>query len=358
MSNSASYVAFVSTYTMKDNKGIHIYDVDLEKGIFTPKAEVEITNASYISISHSKKYLYAITDFGVESYLIEKDGNLTKINIAPINGMRGCYLSTDFKDEFLFVAGYHDGKITVLRVNEDGSVGAITDELYLKGLGSVADRNFRPHVNCVKMTRDNKYLLAADPGMDHVNVYSIDRSNGTLHMVDIIRSEIESAPRHICFSKNGKYVYIVHEIKNYIDVYSYEDKNGNPEFEKIQTVSTLNSYHASNSAACTIRFSWDYKYLVSSNAGDNSAIVYKVDSKTGMLEKMKCLPISGDYPKDATLFPDNKHLVTLNNESGTMTFFTFNEENGLIVLSAKPMKIASPNCIAFYKIGAKPKAVD
>ena len=144
----SKYVAYVSTYTMGDNHGIKIYDVDMENGRFLPKGEVEITNASYISVSHDKKHLYAITDFGVEAYTVLHDGSLEKMNWAPINGMRGCYLSTDYKEEFLFVAGYHDGKITVLRLNKDGSVGEITDEIYLKGLGSVAERNFRPHVNC------------------------------------------------------------------------------------------------------------------------------------------------------------------------------------------------------------------
>ena len=33
-----------------------------------------------------KKYLYSITDFGVEAYVIEQDGELTCINHAPING--------------------------------------------------------------------------------------------------------------------------------------------------------------------------------------------------------------------------------------------------------------------------------
>ena len=49
--------------------------------------------------------------------------------MAGINGMRGCYLSTDYEDRFLFVAGWHDGKITALRLKEDGSVGEITDEI-------------------------------------------------------------------------------------------------------------------------------------------------------------------------------------------------------------------------------------
>lgn len=344
------YVAYVSTYTMNDNHGIKIYDVDMKKGRLLEKDEVEITNSSYLTISHNRKYLHSITDFGVESYKIRPDGTLDVIGRASINGMRGCYLSTDFEDRFLFVAGYHDGKITMLRLNGDGGAGQITDEIFLKGLGSIAERNFRPHVNCVKMTRDNHYLLAADLGMDHVNVYRVDFNSGKLKPVDVIRSEQESAPRHLCFSKDGRFLYIVHELKNYIDVYRYEEINNNPEFEKIQNISTLNDYHASNSAACTIKFSSDYKYVVSSNAGDNSVIVYHVDSKSGMLEKKLCLPVSGDYPKDAALFPDNKHLVSLNHESNTMTFFNVDTQKGLIVMNGRELKVERPNCIIFHKL--------
>ena len=89
------YVEYVSTYTMGDRHGIRVYDVDMEKGRFTEKDKVEITNSSYVTISHNGKCLYSITDFGVEAYTIMKDGSLELLNFAPINGMRGCYLSTD-----------------------------------------------------------------------------------------------------------------------------------------------------------------------------------------------------------------------------------------------------------------------
>lgn len=349
------YVAYVSTYTsgVKGNKyGIRIYDVDMENGRFSEKDQVEITNSSYVTISHNGKNLYSITDFGVEGYRIEADGSLSIINQASINGMRGCYLSTDYKDRFLFVAGYHDGKITVLRLAEDGSIGEITDEIFHKGLGSIAERNFRPHVNCVKMTRDNKYLCAADLGMDHINVYSLDHVSGKLKHVDIIRSEQESAPRHMKFSKDGRFLYIVHELKNYVDVYKYEERKENcPEFEKIQTISTLNDYHAGGSAASACNLTTDFNYLISSNAGDNSVIVYDIDKEEGLLSKIFCLPISGDYPKDCALFPDNKHLVSLNHLSNTMTFFTVDLKKGLIVMNGKEMPVSQPNCIIFHKIG-------
>ncbi len=350
------YVAYVSTYTTgrgKNSYGIRIYDVNMEDGYLTEKDQVEITNSSYVTISHNKKYLFSITDMGVESYRIEKDGALKPINRASINGMRGCYLSTDYEDRFLFVAGYHDGKITALRVDKDGTVGEITDEIFCKGIGTIAERNFRPHVNCVKMTRDNEYLCAADLGVDHVNVYQLDHSAGTLKLVDIIRSEQESGPRHLKFSQDGKYLYIVHEMKACIDVYTYRKEKGQPEFEKIQSISTLNDYHASNSAASALNFSADFKYMVSSNIGDNSVAVFEIDKKTGLLEKKLCLPVSGDYPKDAALFPDNKHLVSLNHESGTMTFFSTDLKKGLLVMCAKEVKVEAPNCVIFHKLDAE-----
>lgn len=347
------YVAYVSTYTSgnKSSYGIRIYDVDVENGRFTEKDQVEITNSSYVTVSHNKKYLYSITDFGVESYKIMPDGSLELLNHASINGMRGCYLSTDYDDKFLFVAGYHDAKLTALKVNSDGSIGEITDEIFHKGLGSVAERNFRPHINCVKMTRDNRFLCAADLGMDHVLVYELNHNNGKLRQIDVIRSEQESAPRHLKFSKDGKYLYIVHELKNYVDVYNYSiDEHGNPVFDKIQTISTLNDYHAGGSAASALNFSEDFNFLCSSNAGDNSIIVYSIDKSTGLLTKIFCLPVSGDYPKDATLFPDNKHLVSLNHESNSMTFFSVDTEKGTLVMNGRELKVDRPNCVIFHKL--------
>lgn len=346
----AKYVAYVSTYTQGDSHGIKIYDVDMEKGRFIEKDKVEITNSSYVTISHNGKFLYSITDFGVEAYTILKDGNLELINFAPINGMRGCYVSTDYTDCFLFVAGYHDGKLTVLRLKEDGAIGEITDEIFHKGLGSIAERNFRPHINCARMTHDNKYLLVADQGMDHVNVYRFDAVNGKVVLADVIRSEMESAPRHIKISKDGRFIYIVHEWKCYIDVYSYEEVNGQPMFEKVQTAETIRSERGSSNACSALTFSADYKYLLSTIAGDNSVVLYSVDEKSGMLTKIFTLPVSGEYPKDASLFPNNKFLVSLNHETNDMTFFHVDTQNGTMVMNGAPIPVDVPNCIIFHKL--------
>ena len=343
------YIAYVSTYTRSNDKGIRIYDVDIENGRLIERSEIAIKNSSYLTISHNQKYIYSITDFGVESFRITEDLNLEMINMAPINGMRGCYISTDYTDKYMFVAGYHDGKITVLSLNDDGSIGGITDEVFHQGMGSISERTSRPHVRCVKMTRDNKYLCATDSGIDHVKIYKFNKYDGTIKLVDTVRCEQESGPKYIKFSKNGKYAYIIHEINNTIVSYSYNEVNGRPEFEKIQKISTLNDYHAADSAACAMKFTKDGKFIFCSNAGDNSVGVIEINNKTGEMAKRFVLPISGDYPKDIAIFPDNKHLISLNHHSGTMTFFIVDLDKNIIVMNGPEMKVKEGNTITLLE---------
>lgn len=113
----------------------------------------------------------------------DENGDLTRINRVSIDGMRGCFLATDVDGKYLYVAGYHDGKVTVVHTRRDGSLGRIMDGVYHKGLGSVAERNFRPHVNCVRPTPDNKYLCAVDNGIDQVKLYRINKRQHKLELV-------------------------------------------------------------------------------------------------------------------------------------------------------------------------------
>lgn len=344
------YIAYVGTYTHGSSVGIHIFDLDIENGRMKERKVVPINNPSHVTVSNNGKYLYSIADEGVEAFKILPDGDLECMNSAPIQGMRGCYVSTDSEDRFLFVGGYHDGKVTVMELLDDGGIGRILDGIFHKGLGSVAERNFRPHINCATMTPDEKYLCAVDLGVDHVNIYKLNHITGKLTLVDILRCELESAPRQLVFSENGKFAYLICELKNYINVYEYDGTGKNPVFEQIQTISTLRNYHATGSAACAMKFSRDGNYLFCSNAGDNSVGCYKADKETGLLSILFVLPVSGEYPKDIDIFPDNRHIMSLNHESNTITTFTVNYESGLIAMNAKPITIETPNCIVIHKL--------
>ncbi len=351
----AKYMAYVGSYSYNGKaKGITVLDVDVENGVFIPRCEVEVDNSSYVVASNNGKTLYSIADEGIVSFRILQNGSISRLNSANIKGMRGCQLSTDKDDNYIFVSGYHDGKATVLHLNKDGSVGSIADGVYHKGLGSVAERNFRPHVSCSRRTPDGKYLMVSDLGIDQVKIYRFNNDregNVNLVLVDAIRCELESAPRHFIFSKDGKFIYLMYELKNVIDVFTYETGERSPKITKIQTISTTGNVKASQlTAACAIRMSPDEKYVFCSNAGDNSVSIYERDAESGLLKVICCLPISGEYPKDIAIFPDGKHLASMNHESGTITFFKIDYDKGLIIMNHRAIRVNEPNCCAIVRV--------
>ena len=344
------YVAYVGSYTHGKAKGITICDVDMEEGIFIPRKEVEVGNPSYLRIANNGKFLYSVSDLGISSFKILEDGDLEFMNLGSINGMRACHISVDKKDKFIYTAGYHDGKASVVRINEDGSVGELTAEVFHKGMGSIAERNFRPHITCTRLTPDSKFLVACDVGIDQVKLYKFNHETGGINLVDILRCELESAPRSMLFSPDGKYAYLICQLMNCVNVYKYSGENDLPNFELIQQISTLGKKYNDKSAVAALRFSSDCKYLFCSNAGDNSVAFFKRNEEDGTLEKMSVLPISGDYPKQICVFPDDKHLASMNHETNEITFFNIDYDNGIIVQHGAPMKVETPNVAVIAKI--------
>ena len=347
---TGNYMAYIGSYSYTGKaKGITVYDVDVEAGTFIYRCEVEVDNSSYVQASNNGKILYSIAGEGVGSFRILENGSLSRINSANIKGMRGCHLSTDTDNKYIFVSGYHDGKMTVLKLNKDGSVGRITDGVFHKGLGSVAERNYRPHVSCSRLTPDGRFLMVADLGIDQIKVYRFDKNEGRVMLVDTIRCELESAPKRFIFSQDGRFFYVLYELKNVIDVFSYKEGERTPIVEKIQTVSTTGGETSRMTAACAMRFTPDEKHLFCSNAGDNTVSLYERDAETGLLTFKFCLPISGDYPKDIAVFPDGKHLASINHE-GSVSFFRVDYEKGLLVMSSRSIPINEPNCCEIVKI--------
>lgn len=350
MEGQEKYVAYVGTYTHGSSIGIHVYDINVEEGIMTEREVIPVNNASHMCKSYNGKYLYSIADEGVQVLEIQEDGGLKTINQVDIDGMRGCYLSADKNGRFLYVGGYHDGKVTVVHTHRDGRLGSVMDGIFHKGLGSVAERNFRPHVSCVIPTPDAKYLCAVDNGIDQVKIYKVNEKNGKMKLYDILRCKLDSGPRLLTFSKDGRFAYINAELTNEVCVYTYDGSGKSPEFEKIQEISVLRDASTKGSACCGMKISPSGEYLYCSTAGENTVAVFKIDQETGKLTRLCCLPISGEYPKDIDVFPGEKTLVVLNHETNDIRFFTIDYEKGLLVMKGHPVKIETPNCILISQV--------
>ena len=108
---------------------------------------------------------------------------------------------------------------------------------------------------------------------------------------------------------------------------------------------------ALNAGTC-MAFTPDDRYLFVGNAGSNSVTMFSREEETGYLKAEFNLPISGAYPKDIAVFPDGKHIVSVNHESGALSFFSVNYEKKLIIMSANEIPVSQPNCCVIIPIGA------
>lgn len=342
------YVAYVGTYTHGTSHGIYVYDID-KHGHFTEKAVVPVNNPSNICITNSGKYLISIADEGLVSFKIEDDGNLTQINKAWTNGMRGCYVKTDNKDKLVFMGGYHDGKVTVMKLNEDGSLGELTEEIYHQGLGnSFSEKITGPHVACVETTIDDKYLCAVDSGLSQIRIYEINHETGKLSLFDIYRCPLESEPRRIRFSQDGKFGYILQQETNVIEIVKYNAGSNEP-FTYIGAVSTTdNEFNPSDSVE--FKLSLDDKYIYVSIDSYNAVAIFERDPETGLLTLITRSNISGDFPKVVSPLPSGSRFVSLNHDSNEIMTFKINFEEKYFLMCQPPIKIQQPNCIRIFDL--------
>lgn len=345
------YVAYVGTYTHENSVGIHVYDIDVEEGKLTERSVAPINNPSYLTVSNDGRFLYAIEDEGVASFRIDENGDLEKMNQAWIGGMRGCFVKTDKNNRYLFVGGFHDGRVTMMHLNKDGSIGDIADGIFHQGMGrSTVEKRLNPRVTCVRLTPDERYLCAVDLGLNQIKVYAIDYERGKLQLEDIVRFHLESGPRRLKFSRDGKFAYVITEQSNKIHVFSYNySKKDGPVFERIQKIRVLEEDYGILSA-CDISFTSDDKYIFASMDGVNAISCFRRDEKTGLLTFVSYFMVSGDYPKSLAVLPGDQYILSLNHDSNTMSTFHINHEKECFLMKNAPIKVETPNCIQIHKL--------
>ena len=58
------YRAYIGSYTRGVSKGIYMFDFSAEEPEFKPVGNIEITNPSFMTMSHDGQYLYSGCDEG------------------------------------------------------------------------------------------------------------------------------------------------------------------------------------------------------------------------------------------------------------------------------------------------------
>jgi 6-phosphogluconolactonase len=359
---SSKYLLFVGTYTDKESKGIYAYRFDPGSSQLLPLGlAAESTNPSFLTTDPSGRFLYAVNELqkykgeasgGVSAFALDgKSGLLSLLNEVPSRGADPCYLSFDKSGHYLLAANYTGGSVAVFPVNKDGSLGAPSAFVQHSGSGPNRERQDGPHAHWIETSPDNRFALAADLGLDEIVVYRFDAKNGSLTKNDPPFAKLDPGvgPRHLSFHPNGRFAYVVNELKSTITAFSYDANRG--ALLNLRSISALPADVSGTNDGAEIHVHPSGKFLFASNRGHDSIAVFSINPRSGELALVHDVLTQGKTPRNFEIDPTGAFLFVANQDSGNIVVFRIDPQTGKLTSTGQVLSVPSPVSLRFVAAG-------
>jgi 6-phosphogluconolactonase len=356
---SKVYDLLVGTYTTGKSQGIYVYRFDARTGKVTYLNKVTgINNPSYLAMATNNKFVYSVNETGsdrtgsVSSFSFDaKTGKLLFINKQPSNGAGPCYISIDKSNSNVFIANYAGGSLSVLPVKPDGSLGEPTQTIQDEGSGPDKSRQEKPHVHTAVLSPDEKFLLYTDLGTDKINITKYTAGAAKpLSPADPANVSVTGGygPRHIAFTPNGKYMYLIQEMGGAINTYRYNDG----QLKQLESQTILPDGFSGDIGAADIHVSPDGKFLYSTNRGTANEIeVFAINRKDGKLTFIQRTSSLGKTPRNFAIDPTGKFLFVANQNTDDIYIFRINKTTGTLAYTNNKIEVGNPSCLKFAPLG-------
>jgi len=353
VSAQSSYL-LIGTYTKGKSEGIYVYDFNSITGNAVYKSKIKASNPSFLAVSPGQQYVYAAFEDGdgsIGAYSFsKKTGELTFINQQSSGGSSPCFVTTDKTGKWVAAANYGGGSLCLLPVQKGGGLNAATQVLQDTGSSLNKQRQEKPHVHSTFFSGDNKFLFAPDLGTDKLMIWSFDDNKGKLTAArqPFAKSPDNGGPRHITFSVNNQYVYLMEELTGTVVAYQYNHGRLN----QIQSISAAAPAFKGFMGSADIHVSADGKFLYCSNRGDaNTITIFKINPANGKLSVVGYQSTMGQAPRNFSLDPSGNFLLVANQNSDNIIIFKRNKTTGLLTDTGKKIEVGSPVCLKW--IGMK-----
>ncbi len=351
MPASSTTLALVSGYSTAHEPGIHAFTFDETTGLLTQHGIFSgIRNPSFLSLHPNGHWLYSVSETNqsidgesgqVFSMLLSRTPfSISTQNSNPTDGDWPCHTQLDNTGQWLFIANYGSGSVSVFPVEADGSLAKKSAHVQHAGSGMNSERQKGPHAHSVTLTPDNKFALVADLGLDKIVIYRFDPSNGNLSLHAETQTKPGSGPRHLVFHKNSRWLYVTNELDNTVTFYEYEKTKGTL-FLK-QSLTSLPAFPSESSLA-DIHISPSGKRLYASNRGHNSLTLYNIGID-GFLTLIANYPCGGNWPRNFAISPNGRFMLVVNQYSHEVCVLPV-DDDGALGLPLSRMTVPGASCV-------------
>lgn len=338
----------IGGYTKKTSKGIYELPLTGENNdARLGKAENIISVGGPTYFQKDGDLVFAINNAGdeggISAFKLSTQGaNEVDHYLTP--GASPAYLGINRADKLIYTANYHTAILSVFSYGSDGKLDLIDQITHqAKSLGPRPEQIDGPHPHFFDQTPAGN-LVSCDLGNDTVDFYHLEK--GKLKHLAQYKNEPGFGTRHIVFSKDGNYFYVVGELSSQINVVKFNEDNWN--FENIATVKTIPEDFTAHNGAAALYISKDGKYVYNSNRGHNSITVFKVndDHTLSLVQRVSTF---GDFPRDFNWDADQKYVVAANQNTDNATLYLRNAGTGTLTPIQKEIAVPEGTRVLFTK---------
>ncbi len=345
----ATSMSMAKTFVYVSNAqdgNIDTYNMDMSTGALTPVGKTEAAKLVMpMTLSPNKQYLYAVIrsqPTRVLTYAINPaTGALTQKASAPLPDSMP-YVSTDHTGRFLFTASYGGDKLAVSPIGENGLVEAEAIQVIPTG------RN----AHSIMPDRTNKFVYAATLGANQVLQFTFDSKTGklTANEPPAVSPEAGHGPRHLAFSPDNKYLYVLNELSGHVTQYTIDPSKGTLTLvDSISSVPAeaglawgsppgpvgaapaLASVAAKDDKpkvwAADIQITPDGKFLYSTERTTNKIALFTVAPGTGKLTYVTNFATEAQ-PRGIRIDPTGQYLVASGEKSDRISVYKIDKGTG------------------------------
>jgi 6-phosphogluconolactonase len=180
-------------------------------------------------------------------------------------------------------------------------------------------------------------------------VYRFDAAKGTLgpNQPPFAALAPGSGPRHLAFSKDGKFVYALSEMAATVTAFRYDAGAGR--LEQTQSLSMLPAGFTGFKSGAEIFVHPSGKFLYASNRGHNSIAVFRIDTGSGALTAAGQVSTQGNTPRNFAIDPTGAFLLAANQDSGSVVVFRIDQSTGALTPTGDVLQVPAPVCLVFAR---------
>ena len=336
-------------------EGIYHSTFNPDNGKFSSvKLAAKIGSPGFLTLHPNGKILYSVgrweTGTGAVGYHINK-GELKEFTRMACPDGGGCHIAVHPSGKFLLTAQYGGGSVALFPLDPSGKLGEPTVTEHEGGSKVVERRQQSPHPHWTGFSPDGKYALVPDLGLDQIVIYKVDSSQPSITRHGVGQSVPGGGPRHMRFSTNEKFIYLLNELTLSVTTFEWDAAKGTA-----KTLTTEPALSEEDKEGETFNSSAEIlvhpngRFAYSSNRGHDSITVYRANPKSGKLKVVQVQPVRGAFPRNINLSPNATWLLAAGADSNTVAAHRVDADTGKLTYQrGSVVNVPSPICILFAK---------